>query len=119
MSNTGEKVVRIVKGVDSKWFGLTTDFGNFTGRGEEEGYKSIEMSAAHAVFVHAKLYDIGFQKGCTCSPLCLAEKTLDFERIIDMFLKVGYSGYMSIEYEGREDPVTAVPKFVQVLRQYI
>ncbi len=119
VSNTGENVVRVVEGVDSKWFGLTPDFGNFVGRGEEEGYKSIEMSAPHAVFVHAKLYDIGFKKGCTCDTLCLAEKTLDFERIIDMFLKVGYSGYMSIEYEGREDPVTAVPKCVQVLRQYI
>ena len=119
ISNTGEKVVRVVEGVGSKWFGLTPDFGNFIGRGEEEGYKSIEMAARHAVFVHAKLYDIGFKKGCTHTPLCLAEKTLDFERIIDMFLKVGYSGYMSIEYEGREDPVTAVPKCVQVLRQYI
>jgi sugar phosphate isomerase/epimerase len=44
---------------------------------------------------------------------------MDFERIMDMFVKVGYSGYMSIEYEGREDPVTAVPKCVQVLRQYM
>ena len=95
------------------------DFGNFVGRGQEEGYKSIEMSAPHAVFVHAKLYDIGFEDGPGNMPPFLAEKTLDFKRIIDMFLKVGYSGYMSIEYEGREDPVTAVPKCVEVLRQYI
>jgi sugar phosphate isomerase/epimerase len=73
----------------------------------------------HAVFVHAKLYDIGYKKDCGCCPPCLDEKTLDFERIIDIFIKVGYSGYMSIEYEGREDPVTAVPKCVKVLRQYI
>ncbi|MBC8232124.1 hypothetical protein H8E77_21470, partial [bacterium] len=94
-------------------------FGNFVGRGEEEGYKSIEMVVPHAVFVHAKLYDIGFKESCTHIPPCLAEKTLDFQRIIDMFLKVGYSGYMSIEYEGRENPVTAVPKCVKVLRQYV
>jgi len=119
ISNTGEKVVRVVQGVGSKWFGLTPDFGNFVGCGEEEGYKSIEMATPHAVFVHAKLYDIGFKEGCMHTPPCLAEKTLDFERIIDLFLKVGYSGYMSIEYEGREDPVTAVPKCVKVLRQYI
>ena len=119
ISNTGEKVVRVVQGVGSKWFGLTPDFGNFQGRGQEEGYKSIEMAAPYAVFVHAKLYDIGFEIGCSCSPRCLAEKNMDFERIMDMFVKVGYSGYMSIEYEGREDPVTAVPKCVQVLRQYM
>jgi sugar phosphate isomerase/epimerase len=119
ISNTGEKVVRVVEGVGSKWFGLTPDFGNFIGRGEEEGYKSIEMAAPHAVFAHAKLYDIGFKEGCRHVPPCLAEKTLDFQRIMDMFLKVGYAGYMSIEYEGREDPVTAVPKCVKVLRQYI
>lgn len=119
ISNTGEKVVRVVQGVGSKWFGLTPDFGNFVGRGEEEGYKSIEMVVPHAVFVHAKLYDIGFKESCTHIPPCLAEKTLDFQRIIDMFLKVGYSGYMSIEYEGRENPVTAVPKCVKVLRQYV
>jgi L-ribulose-5-phosphate 3-epimerase len=119
ISNTGEKVVRVVQGVGSKWFGLTPDFGNFIGRGEEEGYRSIEMAAPHAVFVHAKLYDIGYKKDCGCCPPCLDEKTLDFERIIDIFIKVGYSGYMSIEYEGREDPVTAVPKCVKVLQQYI
>ena len=119
ISNTGEKVVRIVQGVDSMWFGLTPDFGNFTGRGEEEGYKSIEMAAPYAVFTHAKLHDIGFKKGCTHIPLCLAEKTLDFDIIMDIFLKVGYSSYLSIEYEGREEPVTAVPKCVKLLRQYV
>ena len=41
VSNTGENVVRVVEGVGSKWFGLTPDFGNFVGRGEEEGYRSI------------------------------------------------------------------------------
>jgi hypothetical protein len=29
-----------------------------------------------------------------------------------MFAKGGYQGFMSVEYEGDEDPLTAVPKLI-------
>lgn len=117
ISNTGEKVEKMVKAVDSPWFGLTVDFGNF-GRGEE-AYESIRIAAQYAVFTHAKMYDIGIETDYCSSPPWLEEKNLDYARIIDMLMKVGYSGYLSIEYEGKEDPVTAVPKCVKFLRQFV
>lgn len=117
ISNTGEKVEKIVKVVDSPWFGLTIDFGNF-GRGEE-AYESVRIAAQYAVFAHAKMYDIGMKTDYCSSPPWLEEKNLDYARIIDVLMKVGYSGYLSIEYEGREDPVTAVPKCVKFLRQFV
>jgi sugar phosphate isomerase/epimerase len=41
---------------------------------------------------------------------------VDYARVVDVMRRVGYAGYMSIEYEDRDDPRTAVPEFVQYLR---
>jgi hypothetical protein len=30
-----------------------------------------------------------------------------------MFAKGGYQGFMSVEYEGEEDPMTGVPKLIE------
>jgi sugar phosphate isomerase/epimerase len=117
ISNTGAKVEKLVKAIDSPWFGLTIDFGNF-GKGEE-GYESIRIASQYAYFTHAKMHDIGIKTGCCCTPPCLEEKNRDIGRILDMLIKVGYVGYLSVEYEGSEDPVKAVPKCVKLLRQYI
>jgi hypothetical protein len=33
-----------------------------------------------------------------------------------MFTKAGYRGYIALEYEGREEPATAVPKHLATMR---
>ena len=42
---------------------------------------------------------------------------LDYERIAAMLRKHGYRGYVSLEFEGREDPRTGVPKSLALLRK--
>jgi sugar phosphate isomerase/epimerase len=32
--------------------------------------------------------------------------------------KAGYTGYVSLEFEGKEDPLTAVPKSLAMLRKH-
>ena len=44
---------------------------------------------------------------------------MDYSKISDIMNKVGYKGYISIEYEHDEDPKTAVPKFVEYLKKSV
>ncbi len=42
---------------------------------------------------------------------------LDYPRIAGILRNANFTGYVSLEMEGREDPATAVPKSLQVLRK--
>jgi len=42
---------------------------------------------------------------------------LDYKRIAKMLAKENYRGYVSIEFEGKENPQTAVPKSVAMMRK--
>jgi L-ribulose-5-phosphate 3-epimerase len=41
---------------------------------------------------------------------------MDYKRIIEILKKVSYQGYVSLEFEGKEDPFSAVPKSIDMLR---
>jgi sugar phosphate isomerase/epimerase len=42
---------------------------------------------------------------------------LDYRRIARILREAGYTGYVSLEMEGKEDPETAVPKSLALLRR--
>ena len=42
---------------------------------------------------------------------------LDYDRIAKILASVNYTGYVSLEMEGKEAPETAVPKSLDVLRK--
>ena len=42
---------------------------------------------------------------------------LDYARIAGILAQVNYRGYVSLEFEGKEDPDTAVPKSLELLRK--
>jgi L-ribulose-5-phosphate 3-epimerase len=42
---------------------------------------------------------------------------LDYDRIGRMLRKHNYRSFVSLEFEGKEDPTTAVPKSLAVLRK--
>ena len=80
------------------------DTGNFL----ENPYSKLEMIAPYTSFVQAKTY-YGGGEWYTLD--------LDYKRIISILQKVNYQGYISLEYEGKEDAATAVPKSIEMLRQ--
>jgi len=100
---TPEGVLRIVDAIDSPWMRVTLDTGNFL----EDPYARLEQLASKAVFVQAKTY-YGGGVWYTLD--------LDYERIAAILRKVNYPGYISLEFEGKEDPKTAVPKSLAMLR---
>jgi len=101
---TPEGVLRIVNAIDSPWLQVTMDTGNFL----EDPYDRLERIAPKTVFVQAKTYYGG---GIWYA------LDLDYERIAAILRKHAYRGYVSLEFEGREDPRTAIPKSLAMLRK--
>jgi len=100
---TPEGVLRIVDEIDSPWLQVTLDTGNFL----EDPYDRLEKLAHKTVLVQAKTY-FGGGKWYTLE--------LDYPRIARMLRKHHYRGYVSLEFEGNEDPLLAVPKSLELLR---
>ncbi|MGL6095838.1 MAG: sugar phosphate isomerase/epimerase family protein [Fimbriiglobus sp.] len=104
LGRTPEGVMRVVKAVDSPWLQVTLDTGNFL----EDPYDKLEMLAPKAALVQAKTY---FGGGLWYT------LELDYGRIAGLLRKHGYRGYISLEFEGKEDPTTGVPKSLALLRK--
>jgi sugar phosphate isomerase/epimerase len=103
LCRTPEGLLRLVNAIDSPWMGLTMDTGNFL----EEPYDKLEAVAPKTTFVQAKTY-YGGGVWYTLN--------LDYPRIGRILRKHDYRGFISLEFEGKEDPKTAVPKSLAVLR---
>jgi L-ribulose-5-phosphate 3-epimerase len=97
-------VNRIVETVGSDWLKVVMDCGNFI----DDPYASLAQIAPHAIMVHAKTF-YGGGEWYTLD--------LDYARIAAILREVKFRGYVSIEFEGREDPLIAVPKTIAMLRQ--
>jgi sugar phosphate isomerase/epimerase len=104
LGRTPEGVLRIVNTVNSPWLQVLMDTGNFL----EDPYDRLEILAPKTVFVQAKTY-YGGGLWYTLD--------LDYDRIATLLRKHHYKGYISLEFEGKEDPRTAVPKSLALLRK--
>jgi L-ribulose-5-phosphate 3-epimerase len=104
LGRTPEGVMRIVDAVKSPWLKVTMDTGNFL----EDPYEKLEKIADATCLVQTKTY----YGGGTWYTL-----DLDYDRIAKILAKHKYNGWLSLEFEGREDPKTAVPKSLELLRK--
>lgn len=97
-------LLTIYKALSSNpWMGLNMDTGNFAG----DPYSQIEQLAPYATIVQAKTY-YGGGEWYTLD--------LDYPRIAKILREADFKGYVSLEMEGKENPETAVPKSLAVLR---
>lgn len=103
LGRTAEGVLRIVDEIKSPWLQVTADTGNFL----EDQYRQLEMLAPKTYLVQAKTY-FGGGKWYTLD--------IDYEKVAEIFRNVNYRGYISLEFEGNEDPGTAIPKSLELLR---
>ena len=103
ITTTAEQVLRLVRMVDHPWLGVNLDFGNF----RVDPYREIEQVAPWAVTTHAKVSSrFGEQRA-----------EVDYVRVVRIMRAAGYEGYLSVEFEEREDPRVGVPRFVARLRE--
>jgi len=94
-------VIEILRRVDSPFAGCNLDISNF----DEDPYAQVEPLIPYATHTHIR--DAYGQP----------RKPIDLDRMWKMFVKAGYQGFMSAEYESDEDPMTGVPKLVDKIKK--
>ncbi|MBN8280714.1 MAG: TIM barrel protein [Gammaproteobacteria bacterium] len=104
LTNTPAGLLRLLDMVPSPWLGALMDTGNFL----ENPYDKLEAIAARTVFVQAKTYPGGGE---------WYTLDLDYRRIAKILEKAGYTGYVSLEMEGKQAPEIAVPASLRMLRR--
>ena len=105
LGRTAEGVKRIVDAINSPWLQVTLDTGNFL----EDHERQMRMLAPQAILLQAKTY----YGGGTWYTL-----DLDYAKIAQIMLDAGYKGYVSLEFEGKDDPDESVRKSLEMLRQH-
>jgi sugar phosphate isomerase/epimerase len=97
---TAEQLVSIVREINSEWFGVTWDSGNFR---SADPYAELTMIAPYAVTAQIKTK--------------IGGKPADLARVVRILQDVNYRGWLALEYEDEEEPKTAVPKYLSELRR--
>lgn len=101
-----KETIEIVTRADSPYAGMNLDIGNFR---PPKVYDQIAMSIPHAVSTHVKV-QMALDDGTNRAPF-------DWDKVYGMFAAQGFRGYMGLEYEGADDPATAVPGYLRRLRE--
>ena len=99
-----DDLLEIVKAVKSEWCGINLDTGNFR---TTDPYGDMEKCAPFAVAVQVKT---------EITPRGGRKQEADLKREIQILKNAGYRGYVTLEYEAAEDPLSAVPRYLDKLR---
>ena len=102
-----DRFLDIVHAIDSPWFGVNFDSGNIAPTADP--YKELERIAPLAVNVQLKV----------AIPINGVKQEADIPRLISIIKDSGYKGYVVLEYEENEDPMVAVPRYLNQLNTLI
>jgi sugar phosphate isomerase/epimerase len=109
LSTSIDDLLKLVRDVKSPWFGVNLDTGNFNACSTaEEAYADMAKMAPYALNVQVKVV-IALREG--------KKATSDFGRIAKILRDSSYRGYVVLEYEEKDDPRSACPRFVEELRR--
>ena len=106
ITDTPEHLLELVKPVKSKALGVNIDTGNFH---TADPYADIAKIAPYGVVAQVKTEVSPGNK----------KQDADLARMVKILKDANFHGYVALEYEAREDPKVAVPKFVKELRKLI
>jgi len=115
ISRTSADQLKIVRAVNSEWFKVNLDTGNYHADPMnaldpfEDVLEAIPRVARDLAFCHAKVWDVTED---------LREPTLDYERIFQLFKAHNYRGPVSIEYMGKKDALEMLPRCVAMLKRW-
>ncbi len=104
LTATADGLLALVKAVQSPWFGVNLDTGNFHSR---DPYAELARLAPYAINVQVKV---------SISPEGGGRQHADFGRLARIVADAGYRGYIVLEFEENENPREACPRYVDEMR---
>ena len=90
----------------SPWVGVNLDTGNFQ---TDDPYRDLALIAPYAINAQIKV---------EVKPNNKAEPT-DLPRVVKILKDANYRGFLVLEYEAKEDPLTTIPGYLETLRGLI
>lgn len=101
---TADGLLAFVRDVQSPWFGVNLDTGNFR---SDDIYGDLARVAPYAMNVQVKVVVSGTDG---------KKQPTDFGRLAKLLREAHYRGYIVLEYEEPQDPRTECPKFIDQIR---
>ena len=123
-----KRVEQLIKAVAHPNFGLTIDLGNFLCVNENPTDATRRL-AKHVIMAHAKDFHVKLKKQmppagwfATPTPIALrgaiaGHGALDLPAQLKLLKQAKYQGYLSLEFEGMEEPAMAVRQGLDYLRK--
>jgi sugar phosphate isomerase/epimerase len=132
LAGRGDQVRAIIEEVrhfsQTSALGANPDTGNFL-LVNQPSHEAIKEVARYAHMVHFKDFSAapagheGFAyealNGDKFVGTAIGDGQVDLKACIDELKGAAYDGWLSVEYEGEEDPIEAVPRSITNARQYI
>ena len=126
-----DRLVALYHAVDHPNFGLLCDIGNFL-CADAEPAASVAMVAPFAAFAHAKDFYVKSQNDDNPGPgyftsrggnylkgTVLGHGNVPVRKCLHILKDAGYHGYVSLEFEGMEDPMEALPIGLDNLKHFM
>ncbi|MGH9388331.1 MAG: sugar phosphate isomerase/epimerase family protein, partial [Vicinamibacteria bacterium] len=102
--STADGMLEILKAVKSEWLGANVDTGNFH---VADPYAELERIMPYAATYQVKVeMSVGGKR-----------TEADLPRLIAMCRKHEYRGFVTLEYEAAEEPLQAIPRYLEALRK--
>jgi sugar phosphate isomerase/epimerase len=124
------RVEKLLRAVDHENFGLTIDMGNFLCLNDDP-VAAVKRLAKFVIMAHAKDFHVKPKKqmpasGWFATPknICLrgaiaGHGVIDIPAQLRLLKRAGYDGFISLEFEGMEEPATAVRLGLDYLREQL
>ncbi len=122
------RVESLFNAVNHDNYGLLVDFGNFVCADEEPAH-SVSRVAPYAVHVHIKDMLVREVPAPFCSAMtrggnyfagvAIGEGDVPVLKCLKIMKRAGYDGYVSLEYEGKEDCLLGIAKGIKKIREYL
>ena len=123
-----ERVEELIRTVGHRNYGWLVDMGNFM-CADADPTNAVVIAAPYAFHVHAKDFTrredalgVGVhttRAGTYIAPAVIGEGVVPVKRCLSILKAAGYEGYVSVEFEGREDCINAIDRGHTNLKKFI
>jgi sugar phosphate isomerase/epimerase len=104
-TDTADGILKFVRDVQSPWFGINLDSGNFH---SDDPYAELERIAPYALNAQIKVVMSGPDK---------KKVPADFKRLAKILAAAHYRGYIVLEYEESGNPREECEKYIDQIRE--